>query len=505
MTKAVHYIWRCFIGSAVAFCFTSSALAAKPAKMATDIPAGIPIPNELKTPLGTLTFDDGRPDQATVQKLYDNLDFQRGVQAFLNTTMAGSMAAMRDGLRGVGAGNDGFVLFETLTNARSLFLTANTDTVYAFSWADTREGPLVIEVPSNVLILVDDAFQKYVGDMGNAGPDKGKGGKYVLLPPGYTGEVPEGYFVLRSPTYGNWIGGRGFVLNGDPRATAEHMKRSLRIYPLAKVNAPPPTHFVNGSGKAFNTVHSNDLRFFHEIDSVVQHEPQEAFDAETRGLLAAIGIRKGTPFNPDARMKKILNEAALVGAATARALVFETRNPDAYFYPSSDWRTAFIGGSHEFSPGGTLDLDARAQFAYTATGITPAMAKKMVGVGSQYAYASHDAKKQLLDGGKNYVIRMPAGIPAKNFWSLTTYDTQTRSYLQTDQDFPSISSARGEIVTNSDGSVDVHFGPKPPTGNASNWIQTMPGQGWFVMLRLYGPLQPWFDKTWQPGEITEVK
>lgn len=485
--------------------FAAAAPSVQAHKMTTDIPASITIADEVKTRLGTLKFSDGRPDQTTVAKLYDNLDFQRGVQAFLNTNAAASMRAMKHGLRSQGADNRTAALFETLTDSRSLFLTANTETVYVMMWLDTRDGPLVVESPPNFLGLVNDAWQRYVQDIGNAGPDKGKGGKFLLLPPGYKGEVPEGYHVVRSPTYGNWVGGRGFVVNGDPRPATDNIKKHWKVYPLAQAGNPPEGKFVNVSGKSFNTIHANDFSYWQEIDEVVQSEPLEAVEPEARGLLAAIGIRKGSPFAPDARMKRILGEAATVGAATVRAMVYDTRGTAAFFYPDSNWRTAFVGGSHEFSPNGVLDIEARSLFFYAATGITPAMAFKMIGVGSQYAYATHDAAKQVLDGGKTYRMRMPAGIPAKHFWSLIAYDTQTRSYLQTDQQFPSIGNQRAGLVVNADTSVDVYFGPKPPPGKESNWVQTIPGKGWWVMLRLYGPLQPWFDKSWKPGEIELMK
>jgi hypothetical protein len=163
-----------------------------------------------------------------------------------------------------------------------------------------------------------------------------------------------------------------------------------------------------------------------------------------------------------------------------------------------------VGGSHEFIQNNVRLLDARACFFYIATGITPAMSAKLVGAGSQYAAATVDANGDNLDGSKNYQGHLPPNIPVKTFWSLIPYDTQTRSVLQTDQRDTALSSEMGAMQTNSDGSVDVYFGPKAPAGKESNWIQTMPGKGWFTILRLYSPLEPWFDKTWRPGEITRI-
>ncbi|MGE5100444.1 MAG: DUF1254 domain-containing protein [Deltaproteobacteria bacterium] len=473
-------------------------------EMATEIPSSITTPDVVETRLGTLRFFDGLPDEATVKTLYDNLDFQRGVQAFLTALPAASLSATRTGIRSFGPDNQTMLITESLMDSHTLLLTANTENVYTIGWLDTHGGPLVIEVPPHMLGFIDDFWERYVGDIGNAGPDKGRGGKYLLLPPGYTGDVPDGYFILHSRTYGNLLGVRAFVIGGDVRAAADSVKDGLRIYPLANATDPSETRFVNISGAAFNTIHANDASFFDEVVPVVQEESLEATDPEIRGLLAAIGIQKGKPFAPDDRMRRILAESAAVGNATARALVFSTRNQSAFDYPKSAWQMLWIGNDYQFSPGGVLDLDARALYFYMGLGISPAMSTKMVGIGSQYAMAYRDAAGQYLDGAKSYRLHLPAPIPAKDFWSILVYDPQTRSMLQTDQPCPSVSSQKSDIAINSDASVDVYFGPEPPIGKESNWIQTMPSKGYFVALRLYGPLEPWFDKTWQPGEIALV-
>jgi hypothetical protein len=484
---------------------TAQAQTAPKMKMKTDIPPSITTPDTVETRLGTLKFFDGLPDQATVDKVYDNLDFLRGVQAFLTAMPAASLYAMREGLRTFGPDNQTFCITESLLDSRSLFLTGNTETIYSTVWLDTKAGPLVIETPPNVLGMIDDFWFRHVTDVGNAGPDKGKGGKYLLLPPGYKGPVPKGFLVLRSRTYGNWFFFRGFIVNGDLNPAIGSAKKNLHIYSLAQAASPPAMKSVNLSGKSFNTIHANDKSFFDELAHVVQEEPLDAVDPETRGLLAAIGIQKGKPFAPDARMKKTLTDAAAVGNATARALAFRNRDSDAYFYPNSAWQMGWIGNNYEFSPGGVLDPDARSYFFYVATGISPAMAAKMVGIGSQYAFASHDAAGEYLDGAKHYRVHLPPNIPVKNFWSFVLYAPQTRSELQTDAQFPSIGSQKRGIVINHDTSVDVYFGPTPPAGEEGNWVQTVPGKGWFTILRLYGPLESWFDKTWKPGEIELVK
>lgn len=471
----------------------------------TDIPLAITIPDTVETRLGTLHFKDGFPDDATVQKLYDNLDFQRGVQAMLTAMPAASLHAIRKASRGFGPDNQTVTIFETLMDSRSLYLTANTESIYAMAWLDLKNGPIVIESPPNTLGLVDDFWFHYVTDLGLAGPDQGKGGKFLFLPPDYKGPEPKDYFVFKSKTFGNWFGTRGFEVNGDPKPAVDSIKRHLRIYPLAQAANPPATNFINVSGKAFNTIHSTDYTFYEEVNQIVQEEPNSAMDPETLGLLASIGIEKGKPFAPDDRMSKILIDAVAVGNATARALSYKTRLTESFFYPDSAWGTPFIGGSYLFEHDGVRMLDARTYMFFVATGITPAMAIQRVGAGSAYAAAYFDSQKRPLDGSKTYQLHLPPNIPAKTFWSLVLYDTQTRSMLQTDQQFPSIGSQKKGVVINPDSSVDVYFTPKAPPGKESNWVQTWPGKGWWLILRLYGPLQPFFDKTWRPSEIEEVK
>ena len=474
-------------------------------KMTTDIPASITTPDVVESSLGTLRFFDGFPDEATVKKVYDNLDFHRGVQAFLTAIPAASAYSFRTGLRTFGPDNQTVLITESLLDARSLFLTGNTEIIYNITWLNTREGPLVIEVPASVLGVIDDFWFRFVTDVGPLGPDKSNGGKFLLLPPDYKGEVPGGYIVLRSKTYGNFFFFRVFITGNDLESGIDYTKKNYRVYPLEMAANPPMMNFVNISGKEFNTIHSSNFKFFDEVNEVIQEEPLDAVVPEVRGLLASIGIRKGKTFEPDSRMKSILSDAAAVGNATARAIVFSTRDKEAYYYPNSSWKMLFIGGDYGFSPGGVLDLDARSYYFYFGTGSSPSWIEKMVGRLSQYAIAERDAKGQYLDGAKSYRLHLPPNIPINNFWSLVVYDPQTRSLLQTDQKFPSVSSLRKDLIINPDNSVDVWFGPKPTADKEFNWIQTIPGKGWWVALRLYGPLEPWFDKTWRPGEIELLK
>ncbi|MGA9913029.1 MAG: DUF1254 domain-containing protein [Paraburkholderia sp.] len=485
---------------------TAQAQTAPTMKMTTPIPASITTPDSVETRFGTLKFRDGFPDDATTQKVYDNLDYLRGVEAFLNAMPGASAEAIRLGFASQGADNNQTVLImQSLMDSKSLFLTPNTESIYNLMWVDTKDGPVVIETPPDVLGVIDDHWFHYVGDFGRAGPDRGKGGKFLLLPPGYKGEVPDGYFVLRSRTYGNLVFWRGFLDSSGTQTAVENTKKFAKVYRLADAENPPKMKFIDVSGKAFNTVYSNDFRYYEEVNNVVQYEPNEAYSPEILGQLAAIGIEKGKPFAPDDRMKKILTEAAAVGNATARTIAFRSRQDGTYLYPNSAWFTCFIGGNYQFlSQPGVLDLDARTHFIYYATGVTPAMALKKVGLGSQYAAAATDSQGKPLDGSKTYRIHLPPNIPAKDFWSFVVYDNQTRSMLQTDRQFPSTGSLNKNLVINPDTSVDVWFGPTAPKGHESNWVQTVPGKGWNVLLRLYGPLESWFDKTWKPGELDLV-
>ena len=395
-------------------------------------------------------------------------------------------------------------------DSNPLFLTGNTDTVYCGTMLDlATDGPTVVEIPPGCGPgTVDDAFFRFVVDMGAPGPDRGQGGKYLIVPHDHEGDLPDGYFVARSPSSTNLVLLRGFLVDGAPDAAAAMFRDGVRIYPLHAADDPPPTEFISASELPFNTVHANDASFYDEVADVLAREPVDFLDPELRGLAASIGIRKDVPFAPDDRMAAILDEAAAVANATARAIVFDTRDPASYIYDDRRWQTAFIGGDYQWLPDDGVagrDLDARVLFFYQATINTPAMALEMVGAGSQYAVCTRDRDGQPLDGSAHYTLAIPPDVPAKDFWSVVAYDPQTRSELQTSQPFPSKNDERDPLVHEPDGSVVLYFGPTPPDGDhVDNWIQTVAGKAWYPILRLYGPLEPWFDQTWRPGDIEAV-
>jgi hypothetical protein len=481
------------------------------------IPEKIMTPNQVDTRLGTLNFVDGVPTAETTQKVYDNLDFLRGTEVFLNFIPATSMEGIRLGAieRGATRSNQA-LLFDQLMDSNPLFLTGNTDTVYCMVFLDLEtDGPTVVEIPPGCGPgTVDDAFFRFVIDMGGPGPDQGKGGKYLIVPPGYKGEVPKDkkdggeYFVAQSTSYVNWVPLRGFLVDGKTDAAVKMFKEGLKVYPLSKAANPPKMEFISCSKIPFNTVHANNFEFYQELDHVIQKEPVDFIDPELRGLAASIGIIKGKKFAPDERMKKILTDAVAVGNATARAISFRDRDPRPAIAKGSQWQSLSNVTDYRWvdkDAEGARNMDARTKFFYGYTVNTPAMMAKMVGRGSQYAVTFADAAGEPFDGSKNYQLHVPANVPAKDFWSVVLYDPQTRSELQTSQPYPSKNNKRDKLITNADGSVDLYFAPKPPAGKEANWIATVPKKGWFAIFRLYGPLEPWFDKTWRPGEIELVK
>jgi len=484
-------------------------------KNSTEIPAKISTPDTVETSIGTLNFYDGMPTNETLKKVYDNLDFIRGVDVFLNFIPATSIEAMREGMVSMGVDDYNKVMvLDNLMDAKQLFLTGNGSTVYASAIIDLeKNGPTVVEVPAGAGPgTVDDAFFRYVVDMGAPGPDRKKGGTYIILPPHYKGELkptPNTFkdnsstevtingkkvnvWIAQSRSYTNWLILRGFLVDGKPDVAAKMWHDGLKIYPLKDAASPKAMEFVNGSGKFFNTIHANNFDFYKELWTVLQKEPLDFISPELRGQAGALGIIKGEPFNPDARLKAILEDAVKVGNATARSIGLSPRDKDAYLYEGKQWYTGFVGKDYQWLDGDGhkgRNLDARTLFFYTATVNTPAMALEIEGVGSNYAFGTRDSNGNILKGANSYKLHIDANVPAKDFWSIVVYDPQTRSMLQTDQPFPNKNSQKDSLKYNKDGSVDLYFGPTAPKGKEANWTQTKPGKAWFVLFRLYGPLQ----------------
>jgi hypothetical protein len=518
-------------------------------EMTTGVPASITTPDRVESRIGALEFTDGMPARDTLDKVYDHLDFTHAFEAFVNTMQGVNMQAVHRGLLDAGVKDNEVLLFSELVDAKSLLLTTNADTIYSQGFLDLTGGPIVLEVPPKLLGMINDAWGRWVIDIGASGPDRGLGGRYLILPPGYDGPLPEGgFFTARAETmHVLWVG-RMFLEDNSPKEPAELVRKYLRIYPyqvggagtsydaflrgeviLGPIAPPPQTVFHEGSGKMMSTIPPNDFSYYELLNELVQQEPATALEPERMGPIAAIGIIKGKPFAPDARMKEILSEAVAVANATSRSICMNPRDPSWYYYPGSAWMNPFFicgwnfeapppliegpvqGGVRKpekvrpFPPTGYRMLDARTFFYYGIYGISPAEAMRLSGIGSQYLFATLDANKQYFDGAKTYRVTLPKGIPAAKFWAFTVYDTQTRAMLDTAQRYPragSQSYPSPAAEQNPDGSTTVYFAPEQPGGVArGNWIQTVPGKGWYVWLRLYGPLEPFFDKSWRPGEI----
>ena len=515
------------------------------AQTAPAIPPSLVTPDTINTRIGPLEFKDGVPNKATAEKVFDNLDFTYAYRSFMDNMRGVSIYSLRMGMQSVGVKENEVIVFSELMDAKSLFLTANADTIYVMGHLDLSKGPVVLETPPKFLGALQDAWFRWVIDLGVPGPDRGEGGKYLIVPPDYSGQLPDGgFFIARARTNTIVWFGRSFLENhSDPKPVVEGIRKFTKIYPfepggvgtpvadflagkakLGRVTPPPPTVFHEGSGKVMNTLPPNDWSFYETLNEVVQREPATSLDPELMGPIAAIGIVKGKPFAPDARMKKIMTEALAVANATSRTLFLSPRDPSWFYYPSSSWFNYLFETGYEFETPipmvtregvkpfpatGYRTMDARTNFFYGVTGITPGMAMRLPGIGSQYLLAMTDADKNYFDGAKTYKVTLPKGIPEENFWSFTLYDNKTRSMLDTPQRYPragSQSYPSPAAEPSADGSTTVYFGPTQPSGvKRGNWIQTMPGKGWFTILRLYSPLEPFFTKEWRLSEIELVR
>ena len=457
----------------------------------------------LKTRFGDFDFENGYPAGDTAERLFDLQKVSRAVEVYTTQLMRVGEIGLREGLRAFGATRSNqVVVWENLMDAQTILLTANTETVYAIFHLDLKtDGPTVVEAPQHMLGAIQDGLQRYIADIGPLGADKGEGGKFLVLPPGFEGDPPAGYFAAHSLTYSVTVFLRGFQKDGSTDEAVSLMKQ-IKVYPLAKAGAPPKMEFLNGSGKAIDTLFPDDARFFDLLAKLVEEEEADNFGPLERFQMQAIGIDKGKPFKPDAKARALLDEAARLGGAIARANTFASPAHGVFYYPDSQWQHVPDGQTYTFTVDGVPQIDARDNVYYMAAGNSPAMMAKNIGQGSQYLWTYRDADGVFLDGAKTYRLHVQPGVPINNFWSVVVYDALSRSELQNGQALPSI-SVLGEHIVNPDKSVDIFFGPDKPTGEA-NWIRTVPGRGWFPIFRFYGPEAPFFDKTWKLEDIVAV-
>jgi hypothetical protein len=468
-----------------------------------------PAPETIKTRYGTLNFPQGYPTEKTIRKVYDELDLQRATQLFLDMYPALSMHGMLTGvIRDYGhkTSSDISIAADRL-DSKGMFLTGNSESIYALMTLDLKQdGPTVMEIPVGVMGPVNDHNFLFVADIGPTGMDKGKGGKYLILPPGYTGEVPDGYFVVHSKTYMNFsfVRANKDVVGAGEKAL-KFMRENCRVYPLN--NKTRKGACQNITGIELNTLVPEDGSAFKWMHEIISYEPAEAFGKELLGRLASIGIEKGKPFSPDKRMQAIMDQAAKEGTAMSRVIAFDCRDPQARYYPNRKWEKPYVTDNSTFYQNDYINLEARTVFHFTADGITPAMAMEMPeGKGSRYQTAYKDSEGRPLDGSKVYKLNMPPKVPVALFWSVTMYDPWSRCMIQTSQPYPSVSSQQEPAPTmNADGSIDIYFSAEKPEGiSDSNWIQTLPDRGFFAYIRYYGPLKAFNDRSWVPNDVELV-
>jgi hypothetical protein len=528
----------------------ASALLASVAVVRAEVPDAVVstlgAPDSITTTFGQLDFTDGVPSVETAQKTFDMLDFTQALNAYNNSFRGASALAIVKGFEGIGAQPGDVVIFSEFMDSNSLFLTANADTVYYLTGLDLSKGPIVVEQPPGAVGTINDMWFSWIIDIGGPGPDRGLGGKYLIVGPDYDGPLPEGgYFIGHSKTNFALYAARAYLQDGSPEPAVETIKKTMKVYPyepgsfgsslaqaldgtvrIAAEPKIPETKFIEGSGLAFNTIPPSDFGFFEMINENIQSQPATSYDVELAGQLAAIGIVHGKPFAPDERMKKILSDAAAFGQATGRALNwrYAMKHPDWAYYEGSNWGTMLWEGGAFFEtpppvfkdgaftplpPTGARTLDSRTAFYYGYTLDSPGMIMTIPGVGSQYLMSFLDTQGNQFDGSKTYKVVLPPKVPAEAFWSLTLYDNQTRSMLQTPQKYPRAGSQAypsPAAEAAADGTTTIWFSPTQPDGVArGNWIQTDPDKGWFTILRLYSPLPTFFDKSWRIGEIEAVE
>lgn len=465
-----------------------------------------PAPAEIRTSFGTLKFElEAYPTKETSQMIYDELDLQRATQAYLDFYPALSVYAQtKSQIRDCGfiSCSDVQVAPGPGLTPSELYLTGNNSTVYAAGSLDLKlDGPTVVEIPAGMYGTANDAAYKFLVDFGFVGPDEGKGGNYLFLPPGYSGNVPEGYFVLKSPSYRVFVMLRAWGDIGTGEKAVDYFRQTLKIYPLA--TGPRQGKYVNSNGIGINSLVPEDGSAFEMLNEIIQYEPRELFGAEQSGRLASIGIVKGQPFNPDERMKRIYDEGAKLGVAMCRVIVYDSRSPETDYWPDRHWEKMFLYNT-TFVRDDVADIDARIRWHYSGVVVSPNLISTTPGAGTAYLSSWRDNNGFYLDGSKNYILHVSPNVPAKNFWAVTAYDPVTRSLLDAGGNINKTVGSRNNCVENADGSVDLYFGPKSPSGKENNWVPTDPKKGFFLVFRFYGPLEGIIDKSWKLNDLEIV-
>jgi len=465
---------------------------------------GGPVLQTTDTRIGRLEFERGYPSQATVKTLFDQMDFQRATQAYLwSLPLMGFARWQQQHEQVFGAKDTDLVLYNSYRDKLGL-LTANATTPYILGFPNLgRTGPLVVEIPAGPTAGgISSLWQLGVdgGEFGEAGPDKAMGDKILVLSPGHEDPMAAGYRVVRAPTVSVFIGFR--VLSPDPQV-GKALLDKFRIYPYSERAAPPATRFVSPGGKPWSGTHPRGMAYWELLAATLNQEPVRERDRLMMAMIKPLGIEKGKPFKPDARQSELLSEAALVGEAMARANAYQKRFANAAIWPDRRWEIS-LGFEPGAEPQFSAPLDEYASWFYEAVTAAKAMATKVPGVGQTYLEATKDRNGHWLDGGKTYRLRVDAHVPAKQFWSVTAYDNETRCFIDNQHEIADRSS-RMDLIKNADGSTDITFGPTAPMGMEKNWIPTIPGKGWFTYFRLYAPTEPYFDRSWKLADIERVE
>jgi hypothetical protein len=450
------------------------------------------------------TFERGFPNGDTSQRARDDADLQRAIIAYRFWYPTVSTEGIFNGNREVGL-KDGEAMGIAAAGPRQLGFTLNSDTPYGSGVLDVSKGPMVIELPPGPFIgLVNDHNQGWVLDMGLPGPDAGKGGRHLVLPPDYKGEVPAGYHVGRSKSYKNLFAIRALPVGGDVKKAMDAL-RTVKVHPLGSNINLKIVDTTELKMDSSSLRWEDNIKFWEVLHQIIGSEATVPGFLPMYGLLAELGIEKGKPFAPNARMKTILERAAKAGRDQMLVSAFDSNRADRINWPDRKWEwVGLVPGSAQFETSSGIDLEARDRWFAQAIVTSPAMFNRSAGAGSLYWLSDRDSTGAFLDGGKTYKLTIPLPVPDKLFWSITAYDSATRSQVQTDQDKAALRSLFELKDIASQSSVDLYFGPNAPAGQEGRWIKTVAGRGWFGYIRIYGPEQAAFDKSWKPGDFEVV-
>jgi hypothetical protein len=453
-------------------------------------------------------FRGGYPTPETARRVQDEQYYQRAVQAYRFFYPTVSMEGTFQGQRDAGAEDNKAALI-LAGGPRHVLFTGNSDTPYMGAVLNLKQaGPIVIELPPGPYLgLINDHHYRWVHDIGLPGDDAGKGGKHLILPPDYKGEVPTGDYTARANTNLVVLAARALPSGGEMKGALDAQRR-VKIYPLSEVTNPPAFAYLDKTDQKIDVTllrWEDNLQYWEKLHKVLQEEPAVEEFRPMYGMLAALGIEQGKPFAPDARMKAILERAAKARRDQMLVAGFASSRPDRIVWPDRKWEWAALryeNGDFELPTG--IDLDARDRWFSQAVGASPKMVLRTAGAGSLYWLGLRDKDGAYLDGGKSYKLSVPQPVPQQLFWSVTVYDSGTRSQIQTDQDKAALRSLVELKDVPTTGATDLYFGPSAPAGKEGQWIKTTPGRGWFVYFRLYGPEGPAYDGSWKPGDFEAV-